>query len=74
VLGVDDISETFVRIATENARAAGVDVVFRLGNASDLPLDADQFDLVYCRAAFKNWWTRWRLPRFTGSCVPAASA
>jgi ubiquinone/menaquinone biosynthesis C-methylase UbiE len=54
VLGVD-ISETFVRIATENARAAGVDVQFQLGNASDLPLDAEQFDLVYCRAAFKNF-------------------
>jgi ubiquinone/menaquinone biosynthesis C-methylase UbiE len=54
VLGVD-ISETFVRIATENARAAGVDVQFLLGNASDLRLRADQFDLVYCRAAFKNF-------------------
>lgn len=54
VLGVD-ISETFVRIATGNARAAGVDVQFRLGNASELPLGADQFDLVYCRAAFKNF-------------------
>lgn len=54
VLGVD-ISETFVRIAAENARAAGVDVEFRVGNASDLPLGADQFDLVYCRAAYKNF-------------------
>jgi len=54
VLGVD-ISETFVRIATENARAAAVDVQFLLGNASDLRLGADQFDLVYCRAAFKNF-------------------
>jgi ubiquinone/menaquinone biosynthesis C-methylase UbiE len=54
VLGVD-ISETFVHIATANASAAGVDVEFRLGNASNLPLGADQFDLVYCRAAFKNF-------------------
>src|SRR5262245_30461478 len=54
VLGVD-ISKTFVRIATQNARAAGVDVQFLRGNASDLRLGADQFDLVYCRAAFKNF-------------------
>jgi ubiquinone/menaquinone biosynthesis C-methylase UbiE len=50
-----DISDSFVRIATENARAAGVDVEFQHGNASELLFAAESFDLVYCRAAFKNF-------------------
>src|SRR5215472_4115707 len=32
-----DISHTFVEIASENARQAGVSVNFRQGNASDMP-------------------------------------
>jgi ubiquinone/menaquinone biosynthesis C-methylase UbiE len=54
ITGVD-ISESFVRIASDNARAAGVDVEFRSGNASDLPFSEGKFNLVYCRAAFKNF-------------------
>jgi ubiquinone/menaquinone biosynthesis C-methylase UbiE len=54
ITGVD-ISPAFVRIASENARAAGVNVEFRHGNAADLPFTADTFDLIYCRAAFKNF-------------------
>ena len=50
-----DISETFVEIATANARRAGVDVEFRHGNASSMPFDSGSFDFVYCRAAFKNF-------------------
>lgn len=50
-----DISSSFVRIATENARKAGVEVDFRHGNASSMPFDSASFDLVYCRAAFKNF-------------------
>jgi len=50
-----DISESFVRIAKENARAAGVEVDFRHGNASELPCDAESFDFVVCQAAFKNF-------------------
>jgi ubiquinone/menaquinone biosynthesis C-methylase UbiE len=50
-----DISRSFVRIATENASKAGVEVTFREGNASSMPFDPDSFDLVYCRAAFKNF-------------------
>jgi ubiquinone/menaquinone biosynthesis C-methylase UbiE len=50
-----DISKTFVEIATENARKAGVAVTFRLGNASDMPLADGLFDLIVCRAAFKNF-------------------
>jgi len=50
-----DISHTFVEIAQQNACAAGVDVDFRLGNASAMPFDDGSFDFVTCRAAFKNF-------------------
>ena len=50
-----DISRTFVEIATENARNAGVKIDFRLGNASAMPFGGDSFDFVYCSAAFKNF-------------------
>ena len=50
-----DISQSFVRMATDNARKAGVNVDFRHGNASSMPFDSDSFDFVYCRAAFKNF-------------------
>jgi ubiquinone/menaquinone biosynthesis C-methylase UbiE/hypothetical membrane protein len=50
-----DISKSFVRIAAENARAAGVVIEFREGNASELPYEDESFDFVVCRAAFKNF-------------------
>jgi ubiquinone/menaquinone biosynthesis C-methylase UbiE len=50
-----DISHTFVRIATENAARAGVAVSFQHGNASAMPFASDTFDLLVCRAAFKNF-------------------
>jgi ubiquinone/menaquinone biosynthesis C-methylase UbiE len=50
-----DISESFVRIASENARAAGVVVDFELGNASAMPFEDQSFDFVVCSAAFKNF-------------------
>ena len=50
-----DISKTFVEIATTNARKAGVAATFRLGNASAMPLEGGSFDLIVCRAAFKNF-------------------
>ncbi len=50
-----DISRTFVRIANDNARHAGVDIAFEQGDAADMPLPADGFDFVVCRAAFKNF-------------------
>jgi ubiquinone/menaquinone biosynthesis C-methylase UbiE len=50
-----DISRSFVRMAAENARRAGVPVDFRHGNASAMPFDPDSFDLLVCRAAFKNF-------------------
>ena len=50
-----DISRTFVQIAGENARKAGVDVDFHQGDAAVMPFDAETFDLIVCQAAFKNF-------------------
>jgi ubiquinone/menaquinone biosynthesis C-methylase UbiE len=50
-----DISQTFVEIARKNAREASVEVDFRLGNASRMPFAGESFDLIVCRAAFKNF-------------------
>src|SRR2546421_9389499 len=50
-----DISHTFARIATENARQADVAVDFRQGNASRMPFPDGSFDLLVCQAAFKNF-------------------
>lgn len=50
-----DISHTFVEIASENARQAGVSVDFRQGDASHMPFAEGSFDLITCQAAFKNF-------------------
>jgi len=50
-----DISRTFVTIATENARKASVEIDFRQGDASAMPFADEAFDLIVCRAAFKNF-------------------
>ncbi|HTX90398.1 MAG TPA: class I SAM-dependent methyltransferase [Anaerolineales bacterium] len=50
-----DISRSFVRIASENAAAAGVKADFREGDAAHLPFEAGAFDFVFCQAAFKNF-------------------
>jgi ubiquinone/menaquinone biosynthesis C-methylase UbiE len=50
-----DISHTFVEIARENARQAGVSVDFRQGDASHMPFADESFDLIICQAAFKNF-------------------
>ena len=50
-----DISRTFVEIARRNAQAAQVTIDFRQGNASAMPFTEDSFDLIVCRAAFKNF-------------------
>ena len=51
----NDISRTFVDIATENARQAGLTVDFRQGDVAQLPFETNSFDLVVCQAAFKNF-------------------
>jgi ubiquinone/menaquinone biosynthesis C-methylase UbiE len=50
-----DISRTFVQIASDNARQAGVSIDFQQGDASVMPFAAESFDLVVCQAAFKNF-------------------
>jgi ubiquinone/menaquinone biosynthesis C-methylase UbiE len=50
-----DISKTFVEIARKNAAEAGVRATFKLGNASSMPFADKSFDLLVCRAAFKNF-------------------
>ena len=50
-----DISHTFVGIARENARQAGVSVDFQQGDASHMPFAEGSFDLIICQAAFKNF-------------------
>jgi ubiquinone/menaquinone biosynthesis C-methylase UbiE len=50
-----DISRSFVRIARENARNAGVAVDFHHGNVSAMPFPDGAFDFVVCSAAFKNF-------------------
>ena len=50
-----DISHTFVKIASQNAREAGVTADFHQGDAAVMPFPADSFDLMVCQAAFKNF-------------------
>jgi ubiquinone/menaquinone biosynthesis C-methylase UbiE len=50
-----DISRSFVRMATDNALRAGVQIDFRHGDVADMPFAAGAFDLVICQAAFKNF-------------------
>lgn len=50
-----DVSKTFVELARNSAREAGVSVDFQQGNASRMPFANDHFDLILCRAAFKNF-------------------
>jgi len=50
-----DISKTFVEIAQKNAAQAGVRAEFRHGSVSNMPFESDQFDFLFCRAAFKNF-------------------
>jgi ubiquinone/menaquinone biosynthesis C-methylase UbiE len=50
-----DVSESFVRMASEYAKREGVTARFIHGSVSDIPLEDGLFDLIVCRAAFKNF-------------------
>jgi ubiquinone/menaquinone biosynthesis C-methylase UbiE len=50
-----DLSHTFVEMAGKRAAQAGVKVRFVQGSASNMPLPANSFDFLLCRAAFKNF-------------------
>src|SRR6266516_5538030 len=45
-----DISHTFIGIARENARQAGVNVDFQQGDASRIRLAEGNFDMIVCKA------------------------
>jgi len=50
-----DVSRTFVELAAGLAERTAVTVDFRLGDVAAMPFGDDQFDLVICQAAFKNF-------------------
>ncbi|MGC1870506.1 MAG: methyltransferase domain-containing protein [Acidobacteriaceae bacterium] len=50
-----EISNTMVELAGRNAADAHVAVDIRQGNASAMPFAENSFDLLVCRAAFKNF-------------------
>jgi ubiquinone/menaquinone biosynthesis C-methylase UbiE len=50
-----DISRTFIQIASDNAREAGVSIDFQHGDAERMPFADASFDLIVCQAAFKNF-------------------
>ncbi len=50
-----DVAPTFVEIASEYARAQGVEAEFREGDVAGMPFDDGSFDFVVCQAAFKNF-------------------
>jgi ubiquinone/menaquinone biosynthesis C-methylase UbiE len=50
-----DISHSFVRIATDNARRAGVTIDFQQGDVANMPFPSESFDFIVCQAAFKNF-------------------
>jgi ubiquinone/menaquinone biosynthesis C-methylase UbiE len=50
-----DISQSFVRMASQYAKRERVAARFIHGSASDIPLEDGSFDLTVCRAAFKNF-------------------
>jgi ubiquinone/menaquinone biosynthesis C-methylase UbiE len=54
ITGVD-ISESFVEIAVQNAKKAGVQIDFKQGDASALPFGDGEFSHVICTSAFKNF-------------------
>ncbi len=48
VVGVD-LSRGMLQVAREKARRTGIDIVFELGDAENLPFDDSSFDAVICR-------------------------
>jgi ubiquinone/menaquinone biosynthesis C-methylase UbiE len=50
-----EIGKTFVELARKNAAEAGVAPNIVQGNAAQMPFADQSFDLLVCRAAFKNF-------------------
>jgi ubiquinone/menaquinone biosynthesis C-methylase UbiE len=52
VMGID-ISADMLAVARKNARALGATVQWRLGNAANLPLEDETFDMALCQQGFQ---------------------
>ena len=50
-----DISETMIEIARRNTEEAGTDVVFKLGDASNMPFKNSTFDFVISSGSLHHW-------------------
>ena len=50
-----DISETMIEIARRNAQEAGADIVFKLGDASNMAFKDNTFDFIVSSGSLHNW-------------------
>jgi ubiquinone/menaquinone biosynthesis C-methylase UbiE len=52
-----DISETMIRIGSQNVAEAGLSdqIVFRLGDAAKMPFDDAEFDFVFSGGSLHHW-------------------
>ena len=50
-----DISETMIEIARRNTEEAGADVVFKLGDASNMPFKNSTFDFIISSGSLHHW-------------------
>jgi ubiquinone/menaquinone biosynthesis C-methylase UbiE len=50
-----DVDKTYIELARKNAARENVPVEFVLGDVSGMPFPEKSFDLLVCRAAFKNF-------------------
>ncbi len=50
-----DISETMIEIAKRNAKKAGAELKFELGDASNMPFEDNTFDFVVSSGSLHHW-------------------
>ncbi|MEW6619635.1 MAG: class I SAM-dependent methyltransferase [bacterium] len=54
IIGLD-ISETMIEIAKRNAKDAGAELKFELGDASNMPFEDNTFDFVVSSGSLHHW-------------------